>query len=128
MIPIVALTSIAIFMVGLWLFGVVRTGSGVLATTREALAVIKDESLDDEARERAVQRASLGLFKAFGSIVVRSALALLSAIVPLWLADALGLAEMEAVVAYMSRWDVIIVVTVVLTVGWYLKAKLRSSQ
>jgi hypothetical protein len=82
----------------LWAFGVVGVAANVLATARDAVAAMRDESLDDEAREKAVQRASLQLISASTSILVRSALVFAVSFLPIWLASLTGLATIEDVI------------------------------
>jgi hypothetical protein len=123
----VALTSVAIFALALWGLGIVRAGAGVLAVARGAVAALRDPKLDDAAREAAVQRASLQLFGAFFSILARSALALLLSFAPIWLADTAGVVTSEAVLVYLSRWDIILVVSIVMLAGYRLRTLLWAS-
>ncbi len=118
MIPAISIVSIVVFIGALWGSDVARVGAGALTTTQGAIAAMRDESLNDEAREKAVQRASLQLMGAFASILVRGGLTLMVSILPLWLASLAGLAEIEEVMHYLSRWDVIIIASVVITVGY----------
>jgi len=113
-----AIVSIVAFLVALWAFGVVRVGASTLATVQGAANVLTDSSLDDAAREKAVQRASLRLFGDFVSIAVRGGLSVAAAILPLWLAAWLDLAPIDDVVRFLSRWDVMIVATVVIVAGY----------
>ena len=121
MIAVTGLVSVAFMAAGLWLFGVTRAASAVLATTRTTAAAMRDPSLDDRAREKAVQRASLTLMAGFGSIVIRTALALGAALLPVWLASRQGLASADSVFHFLSRWDVIAVTSAAM-IGGYLLA------
>lgn len=123
MIPATAITSILCFAGGLWLFGVVRAAGAALATARTALQALRDESLDDLARERVARQASLQLFARFGAILLRSALALLASAVPIALADVAGLAPQQAVIAFLSRWDVILAAAAVMVAAYLLWRK-----
>jgi hypothetical protein len=127
MTPAVALASIGVFIAALCLLGIVGRAGAALAVTRGAVAALRDPGLDDEARERAVQRASLKLFSAFLSILARSVLALLLSFAPIWLADAAGLAAQDEVLFYLSRWDNIVVVTIVMLAGYRLRMLLWAS-
>lgn len=109
-----AIFCIAVFAAALWLSGLLRAGAGALATAHGALAVLRDPAMDDAAREREVQRAALRLFGAGFSILLRGALALCAAALPLWLAEATGLAPMGAVMDFLLRWEVIVLATLVL--------------
>ena len=123
----VALTCIAVFAAGLWALGVVRAGSEALAVAQNAVATLRDPRLDDDAREQAVQRASLRLFGATFSILARSAIALVASLLPLWGAEAAGLVSSEAVMLYLSRWDIILVASIVMLAGYRLRTLLWAS-
>ncbi len=118
MIVSTAILSLAIFMVGFWVFGVARMGTDALHTARSAVAILRDESVGDDTREKAVRRASVQLFSAFISILVRSALTLLASFMPIWLADVSGLVRTQEVFEYLLRWDVIFIATMVLIVAY----------
>ncbi len=123
----VALACVAIFAAGLWALGIVRAGTEALAVAQVAVAALRDPRLDDDAREQAVQRASLRLFGAFFSILTRSALALAAAVLPLWIAETAGLVSGEAVMLYLSRWDIILVTSIVMLAGYRLRMLLWAS-
>lgn len=113
MIVSTAILSLAIFMGGLWVFGVARSGADVLYTARNAVAILRDESVDDDTREQAARRASLQLLGGFVSILIRSAVALLASFSPIWLADMAGWVQTRDVVEFMIRWDVIAIAAIV---------------
>lgn len=118
MIPVIAIMSIVVFVAGLWVSGMARVAAGALATTRGAIAVMRDEDLTDEAREKAVQRASFQLLRAFRSMLVRGTAVLLASIFPVWAVSLAGLVEVEDVFQYLSRWNVIVTTSAVITVGY----------
>ncbi len=125
--PAVALTAVALFALALWGLGILRAGAEVFAVARGAVAALRDPGLDDAAREAAVQRASLRLFGAFFSILARSALALLLSFAPIWLAETAGVVTSDAVMVYLSRWDIIVVVSIVMLAGYRLRMLLWAS-
>lgn len=124
MIAAVGVASILLFMIALWLLRLVPVASGAVATAQGAMAVMRDPALDDAAREKAVQAASLRLMGTFASIVMRGALSLGVSLLPIWLADISGLASGEAVIGFLSRWDVIVTATVVICVGYVVWVRL----
>lgn len=128
MITATAITSIGTFIFALWLSGVVRVASSVMGTARDALGVMHDESIDEMVRERAVQRASLRLMGAFTSILLRGALAFLASLVPIWIADLAGLAGIDEVTKYLSRWDVIVAATGLIVAGYVFWTRLWTSK
>lgn len=128
MIAATALASIVAFLVALWLSGVVRVGAGVVATAQGAVATMRDQALDDRAREKAVQGASLRLMGAFVSIVVRGALTFAVSFVPIWLASVAGLASIAEVTEFLARWDVIVIGSAVIVAGWLLWRRVWPSR
>lgn len=124
MIVATALASIGLFVVSLWALGIVRVAAGVIVIARGAVAAMRDEGIDDEAREKAVQRASVRLMRSFVSILLRSCLALFVSLLPIWLANSAELARSDDVLRYLSRWDVIAIVSLVLVAGYIIRLRL----
>jgi hypothetical protein len=98
-----------------------------LSRTAEAGRVIRDPDLSDDEKEAAVRRAALGLLVSVVSIAARSAGCLLAAVAPVYLLAALGLAGAGATFALLTRWDVILVSSLLIVAGtvWTVKRKLR---
>jgi hypothetical protein len=65
MIVLVALLSVAAFLVAFSLSGIVRVALSAVEIGRDAVGMMRDEALDDDAREAAVQAASLRLPRVF---------------------------------------------------------------
>lgn len=124
MIIAIACTSILAFLVAFRFLGIIPVASRAIGTAREAGSVMRDPNLDDDAKEAAVQKASLSLFKSFGSLVVRVVLLLLSAFLPIFLADMFGLVPDEAVIGFLLRWDVLVITSVVIIGAVYLGKRL----
>ena len=74
MIVLVALLSVAAFLVAFSLSGIVRVALSAVEIARDAVGMMRDNALDDDAREAAVQAASLRLLGVFLSLAVRSVL------------------------------------------------------
>jgi hypothetical protein len=127
MIVATAITSIGVFILAFWLFGVARVAASVLTTTRDAITILRDDSLDDLAREKKLQCASLQLIGSFISIFVRSALALVTSFLPIWLASLTGQVTIENVILFLSRWDVIVGATLVVIVIYVISTRVLSS-
>jgi hypothetical protein len=122
-----AVACIAVFVVALRISGVVGASAGVLTTTQQAVAIMRDGSIDDAAREKAIQRASIGLIASFGSILLRAALALAASLLPVWLAGMADLARPRDVFEFLSRRDVILAATGVMIVGYVARVRLWPS-
>jgi hypothetical protein len=113
-----AAASVAVFMLAFWRLEVVVSARSAIAIMQNAIGTMRDPYLDELAREKAVQSASLKLVREAFSLIVRSALALAAAFIPLVLADQFGLAPLSATLEYLGRWDVIIVLSIVSLSIW----------
>ena len=121
MIVATAAASICTFLVAFWLTGVVPAATGALAIVRDALGAMRDAGLDDSAREKDVQRASFRLIGTFVSILARGAVAIGASLLPIWLANVTGVAASDQVIEFLSRWDVIAIVSIVIVVGYIVR-------
>ena len=128
MIVLVALTSIAFFLITFWLFKITRVSAEALKTSRSAIAALGDKSLDDDAREKIIQSASIKLFGAFISILIRSVLTLAISVLPIWMAHWTEIASMDAVVDFLSRWDVIAIISIVIIGGYFVVRQAKPYQ
>lgn len=114
-----ALLSIVVFMLCLKSFGVVKVSQSVLATSRHAVGAMRNHVLDDDEREKIVQKASLQLLGQFFSIITRVAGVLVASFIPIWLISLTGLTTIDAVFGFLSRWDVILVITLVMIAAYF---------
>lgn len=119
MIAATAVASIVLFALALWKSHVVRVSSHAVMTARSAAGILRDASLDDAAREKAIQQSSLSLFADFASILVRSVISLAVSLAPIWLADAAGLARAGDVGIFLARPEVLIGATVLMTLAFF---------
>jgi hypothetical protein len=124
MIQATAAVSICAFLAALWLARVVPASAGAVAVAHRALEAMRDAELDDTAREKAVRRASLQLFGTFVSILLRGGFAIGVSLVPIWLGNVSGLAPGDQVIAFLSRWDVIAIASIVITIGYLIRMRL----
>ena len=124
MILTVSVASILAFVIAFWLAKVVPAARKAIQTASGAASAMSSKDMDDEAKEKATQKAAISLLGSVGSIALRSAISLVAAAVPIYAADAAGLAPVDAVVDFMSRWDVIIIVSVVMIIGYIAASRL----
>jgi hypothetical protein len=120
MVLLVACLAVAAFLIGFHLAGVVPAARRAIATARSATGVMRDPALDDLAKEKAVRKAGLSLLSSYASITLRSAAALLASFLPILLADATGLVDKEATMAFLLRWDVILGASAVMIAVWLI--------
>lgn len=124
MIVATAAASISLFLVAFWLLRVLPVSASALAVARGALDTIRDTAIDDFARQKAVQRASLQMFGILVSILGRGAAAVGASLLPIWLADVTDLAASDQVIAFLLRWDVIVSTLVVFVLLYYARTRL----
>jgi len=128
MIVVVAVFSIATFIITLWLFRIVPLGTKAVLVSKDAVSTIRNNDHDDMAREKAAQKASMMLMGILFFILYRSVLTLGASLLPIWLADWLGWAEREEVTAFLFRFDVISISSVVLMIVYFAGKKLWLSK
>ncbi len=128
MIVVVAVFSIATFIIALWLFRIVPLGTKAVLVSKDAVSTIWNNDHDDMAREKATQKASIMLMGILFSILYRSVLTLAASLLPIWLADWLGWAKSEEVTAFLFRFDVISISSVVLMIVYFAGKKLWLSK
>jgi hypothetical protein len=128
MIAATAAAVIAVFLVAFRVCRVVPASTDALTISRGALAALRNPDLDDAARETVARQASLRLLRAFVSILVRGGLALAASLLPIWIADIAGIAPSEGVIAFLSRWDVILVASTAIVLGYLVWGRLTARQ
>jgi hypothetical protein len=106
------------FVIVFWKAGVVGAAQKAITTASHAGKVMSSKELDDEVKEKEIQKSAIGLLGSFVSIAGRSALSLVAAAVPIYGAEAAGLVSADAVIDFLSRWDVIIIISVVMIAGY----------
>ena len=116
MIAGTAIVAVLVFLLAFWRLGVVQAAGRAIALSQGAMQTLRNPDLDDRARETALQRASFRLMGSFGSILLRGVGAFLVSLAPIWAADAAQVADASEVTELLSRWDVLLGGTVLITV------------
>ena len=124
----VGASVILAFMLGLWFARLVPTARRAIEIARVAHDVMNDAAMDDFDKEKAVRRYAVQLLGSFASIFLRSLAALIISAIPLVFADVSGIAPRQAVIVFLSRWDVILVATFVITAGWLVVNRSRRQR
>ncbi len=122
MLVFITAASILCFMIVFWLADIVTVARSAIATANQAMQSIRDPALDDLAREKTVQAAAVRMIGLSASLIGRSLLALIAAAVPIFAADWFDLVPLADSLAFMERWDVILIATLVVVAG-YLAAR-----
>jgi hypothetical protein len=114
MVYVFLLIAIALFAVSIKLFGGGAKIKLVVAATREARSVIRSRTLNEEAKEAAIQAAAIRMFGDALSILLRAALALVVPFAFVLLGAALGLYVIDDAARAASDWYFIIGSTIVM--------------
>lgn len=125
-LTMITAVSIGLFMLVFRVTGIVPSARGAIAITQGALVTMRDPDIDEEERERAVQAAALRLVARTGSLILRSLLALGVAFLPVLAADWAGLSPRDVTLSFMARWDVILIATIVITLGYVVSLRVWS--
>lgn len=127
MIIVMAIVSVAVFILAFQGFGVARVTYGVKVHIEDAISIIRSKDLDERTREEEIQRVSLKLFGSFFSIIFRSILMFVAAFIPIGAGHLLEIADMSDVLRLLTRVDVIVVFTIVMSLGYFLKGRMKRS-
>jgi len=77
------------------------------------MAIVNDRKLNDHAKEKALQRSAVRLFKLLSLLLIGSAVSVLVPVAVVWLFDAIGLISLDAVLDMLQRWDFLLAATVI---------------
>lgn len=124
---VAALLAVFGFAAALWKSGVFSLFRDLSAETVGGVSAMFDASLDDDAKEAAVRRAGFRLLGGAGRIILWFALALIAALVPIYLFDLLGLAGRGASFGVLLRLDFILAVSALaIGLAWLLSRRARA--
>lgn len=117
--------ALAVFVVVAFAVTIERldlTARGREAGSRAAdcLAILRDATLDDAAKERRLQEHARRLFGLIGILGGGGALGILLPLGVIWLLERAGLASLGAVLGVLERVDFLVGTTVVALVGFLL--------
>jgi hypothetical protein len=107
-----------VFLLACIALRLVSVAGAIIDTAGKALAAMRDEALDDDAKERVARSAAISLFGGFLSVVWRTAAAVLTSLAVLYGGEWLGLFDADAAITTLASWEFIVATTVVITVLW----------
>ncbi len=113
--------SVSFFTIALRALAIPAITARVLETGREAARVMGDATMEDDDKERLLQRASLTMMRAFASITARSALAIAAAVIPLFAFHMTGIADWTAVTSALVTWQGLAMTAVLMTAAWFIR-------
>jgi hypothetical protein len=108
------------FVVLVKVFGLLGKCSEVLDLARTSLAVLRNPSLDDDAKESVLQSNAVKLFSLFLLLTAGAALALMLPTGLIWVLDRLQVVSLRAVLETTLSWQFLLASTVVGVVAWRL--------
>ena len=109
-------------------FGLVGKCGEVLDLARTSLAVLRNPSLDDDAKESALQSYAAKLFLLFLLLTAGAALALVLPAGLIWVLDLLHVVSLRAVLEMTLSWQFLLGSTLVGIVAWWLMGSHRPSK
>lgn len=116
---LIAALCVAGFVAAFVATHVVARARDIIAVSRASGAALRDDSLDDDAKEAQMQAAAKALGGGFVGLLWRLALVLLAAWLPMGLADLFGIRDQDEVLAFLLRIDVIVISSgVVIALVW----------
>ena len=101
-------------------FNLLGKCSEVLDLARTSLTVLRNPSLDDAAKESALQSNAVRLFSLFLLLTAGAALALVLPTAVIWLLDLLHVVSLRAVLELTLSWQFLLATTVVGVLAWRL--------
>lgn len=91
---------------------------GVAAGT--AFAAMRNDSLDDLEKEKAVQRCAIAMVRQTVLLITKLVVVLLVTALPVWLVSVVGWMEVESFWRFTLRADVLLITTAVLLVSLFV--------
>ena len=117
--------SAALFAAALRLSRIERVSADALAIARGALAVMRDAALDEEAKERLVQRRAVELVGKAALLTAMGVAILALPFLLLLLFHAAGLAPLEDTLALAASWPMIALAAALGVAAWLVPWLIR---
>jgi uncharacterized oligopeptide transporter (OPT) family protein len=105
------------------MFGLIKKCGEVLDLVKSSLAVLRNPSLDDDAKEGALQSHAKQLFSLFLLLTLGAALALALPAGMIWILDVLQVLSLRAVIEVTLSWQFLLGSTLFGVVAWRLTRK-----
>lgn len=113
------LAAVLVFAVVLDRSGIPGLAAEAINLSRKSTGTLRDRSLSDEEKERALRTASTSLARSFLSIGARSLLAVGLSLATILAFEVVGLADFSAVVDWLATAQAILLASGVLLI-WFL--------
>ena len=119
---LVSAAALAAFVAVFHYSGVYARARNAVDVAHRALSVIADQTLDDEEKQRLIQRGALSLLAQFSLILASVALVFLAPTLIIFLGEIFGVAPFISVSRFLIRWEFIAGSTAIaLVVFWFVR-------
>lgn len=118
-----ALTSVICFALAFQRLAIASVAGRTLHAGREAVRVMTDAKVSDEAKERIARTTSLMLMRGFWSLASRSGAAIAASLLPLVVLDIAGVVRMSAVNRLLTSWNGLLLACGALTLIHVVRAR-----
>lgn len=125
-IAAVYVLAVLLLCVGFYFAHLVEGVRQIAGVAGAAYSAMRDRSLDDLEKEKAVRRCALEMVKQTVRLSVKLLVILLAAAFPVWLANFLGWIDMEAFTRFALRVDVLLVTTAVIIIPVVAHRQIRK--
>ncbi len=109
------------FIFFITVFNLVEKSRLVFKVSQDSLAIVRDPSLSDEEKEKAMQQSSKKLFALFFIILFIGGVAIFVPIGLIWLLDKAGLFNLQSAIARTLSWQFILAGTIVIMTAMWIK-------
>ena len=113
----VYVVAVLIFCAGFYFAHFVKTFQQVAQAARTAFSTMTNTTLDDLAKEKAIQACAILMLKQATALFIKLAIILLTTAFPVWLAGTLDLITTEAFSSFVLRIDVMLITTAIIAVA-----------
>lgn len=120
-----AIVVVVLFVVLLDLLKVVEQARSAIAISQKSMETMRNAELDDDTKERELQKGAIGLFRLMLTMSLSFATSLVAPMALIWLLDLAGFMSLDAVSAMLLRWDFMLGATV-LGVGLFVVLNRRD--
>lgn len=95
------------------IIGLLHRTTEVIVVSKKSIMILRNATLDDHAKEKALQQHALKLFQLFGLLLFGSSLSLAIPFGLIWIGDFAGLISLKAVIDILMCWEFLVGVTIV---------------
>jgi hypothetical protein len=115
---------VLVFAVAIERLGLAERSREVVTRAQDCVRIVRDDTLDDDAKATGLQRQAIRLFGLFGIFAGGGLLAILLPLGAIWLLDRAGVASFSEVLSILERLDFLVAAMVVGTLTYFLARRL----